>query len=272
MPEEGLGIWGIVIFLVAIFTIMYFLMIRPRQKQQKEHEEMIKGGNMEKANAPLELKWDGRVRSARELFRTLSDFLNKYGYENKYNPLKEESGAIEGTAIFSDNLRGKKDYSIRNKGYFWAGIVLLIVSLIVVSIALIGGPEPIVAVVGLILLIVAVALVVSSKVKLRRYVKLQIEGETYLAKGKHLGQISSEVTDVVSNCRVTFTAMVGNPRKEEHLDGLEKLTRDTKEWEGLREEFDSLIADFERLRPKIELPRVEGESHNQNNREPQDKP
>ena len=42
MPEEGLGIWGMVIFLVAIFALMYFLMIRPRQKQQKQHEEMEK--------------------------------------------------------------------------------------------------------------------------------------------------------------------------------------------------------------------------------------
>jgi preprotein translocase subunit YajC len=41
MGEEGLGIWGMVIFLVAIFAIMYFLMIRPRQKQQKQHEAMM---------------------------------------------------------------------------------------------------------------------------------------------------------------------------------------------------------------------------------------
>ena len=33
--------WGMVIFLVAIFALMYFLMIRPRQKQQKEHEAMM---------------------------------------------------------------------------------------------------------------------------------------------------------------------------------------------------------------------------------------
>jgi preprotein translocase subunit YajC len=33
--------WGMVIFLVAIFGIMYFLMIRPRQKQQKVHEAMM---------------------------------------------------------------------------------------------------------------------------------------------------------------------------------------------------------------------------------------
>jgi len=39
---ESLGTWGMVIFLVAIFAVMYFLMIRPKQKQQKEHEEMTK--------------------------------------------------------------------------------------------------------------------------------------------------------------------------------------------------------------------------------------
>jgi preprotein translocase subunit YajC len=33
--------WGMLIFLVAIFAVMYFLMIRPRQKQQKQHEEMM---------------------------------------------------------------------------------------------------------------------------------------------------------------------------------------------------------------------------------------
>jgi preprotein translocase subunit YajC len=33
--------WLMIVFLVAIFAIMYFLMIRPRQKQQKEHEAMM---------------------------------------------------------------------------------------------------------------------------------------------------------------------------------------------------------------------------------------
>ena len=33
--------WYMIIFLVAIFAIMYFLMIRPRQKQQKQHEAMM---------------------------------------------------------------------------------------------------------------------------------------------------------------------------------------------------------------------------------------
>jgi preprotein translocase subunit YajC len=40
--EEILARYGMIIFLVAMFAIMYFLMIRPRQKQQKQHQEMMK--------------------------------------------------------------------------------------------------------------------------------------------------------------------------------------------------------------------------------------
>ncbi len=40
--EEFLARYGMIIFLVLIFAVMYFLMIRPRQKQQRQHEEMMK--------------------------------------------------------------------------------------------------------------------------------------------------------------------------------------------------------------------------------------
>ena len=40
--EEGGTIWPMIIFLVVIFAVMYFLMIRPRQKQQREHEALTK--------------------------------------------------------------------------------------------------------------------------------------------------------------------------------------------------------------------------------------
>ena len=33
--------YGMIIFLVVIFGVMYLLMIRPRQKQQKQHEAMM---------------------------------------------------------------------------------------------------------------------------------------------------------------------------------------------------------------------------------------
>jgi preprotein translocase subunit YajC len=39
--SEILSKYGMIIFLVVIFAVMYLLMIRPRQKQQKQHEAMM---------------------------------------------------------------------------------------------------------------------------------------------------------------------------------------------------------------------------------------
>ena len=39
---DFLANYGMIIFLVVIFVGMYLLMIRPRQKQQKQHETMMK--------------------------------------------------------------------------------------------------------------------------------------------------------------------------------------------------------------------------------------
>ena len=39
---DFLANYGMIIFLVVIFIGMYLLMIRPRQKQQKQHEAMMK--------------------------------------------------------------------------------------------------------------------------------------------------------------------------------------------------------------------------------------
>lgn len=35
--------WGTLLFLGALFAIMYFLMIRPQQKQMKAHRELMAG-------------------------------------------------------------------------------------------------------------------------------------------------------------------------------------------------------------------------------------
>jgi preprotein translocase subunit YajC len=37
--EQGFD-WTIIIFLVLIFALFYFLMIRPQRKRQKEHQQM----------------------------------------------------------------------------------------------------------------------------------------------------------------------------------------------------------------------------------------
>ena len=46
LPEgaggEGDSPWTMIIFLVLIFGVFYFIMIRPQRKRQKEHEELMK--------------------------------------------------------------------------------------------------------------------------------------------------------------------------------------------------------------------------------------
>ena len=43
---EGGTIWPIIVFLVLIFGMFYFLMIRPQRRRQKEHEELVHGLNI----------------------------------------------------------------------------------------------------------------------------------------------------------------------------------------------------------------------------------
>ena len=40
---EGLfsGIWPMIIFIALLFGLMYFVMIRPQRRKQKEHDEMV---------------------------------------------------------------------------------------------------------------------------------------------------------------------------------------------------------------------------------------
>ncbi len=39
--QEGGSIWPMIIFLVVIFALFYFVMIRPQRKRQKEHQTMM---------------------------------------------------------------------------------------------------------------------------------------------------------------------------------------------------------------------------------------
>ena len=44
-PTEGedgtTSIWPMIVFLVVIFALFYFVMIRPQQRRQKEHQNMM---------------------------------------------------------------------------------------------------------------------------------------------------------------------------------------------------------------------------------------
>jgi preprotein translocase subunit YajC len=41
--SSGSSIWPMIAFLVVIFALFYFVMIRPQRKRQKEHQTMMQG-------------------------------------------------------------------------------------------------------------------------------------------------------------------------------------------------------------------------------------
>ena len=40
-PEGGTQSWTLIVFLVVIFAVFYFLMVRPQRKRAKEHQKVI---------------------------------------------------------------------------------------------------------------------------------------------------------------------------------------------------------------------------------------
>ena len=99
MPEQGIETWGMVIFLVAIFAAMYFLMIRPRQKQQKEHEEMTR-----------ELRAGDKVIIAGGIYGTIENL----GEDTV--TLKIESGAT--MKVARGSILAKQDIGESDRGTF----------------------------------------------------------------------------------------------------------------------------------------------------------
>ena len=99
MGEEGLGIWGMIIFLVVIFAVMYFLMIRPRQKQQKQHEAMMQ-----------ELRAGDRVIIAGGIYGQIE----KLGEDTVI--LKIESGAT--MRVARSSILGKQEVEESGGGVF----------------------------------------------------------------------------------------------------------------------------------------------------------
>ncbi len=41
--QQGGFDWTVIVFLVVIFAVFYFLMIRPQRKRQKEHQQLTQG-------------------------------------------------------------------------------------------------------------------------------------------------------------------------------------------------------------------------------------
>jgi preprotein translocase subunit YajC len=91
--------WGMIIFLVAIFGIMYFLMIRPRQKQQKEHEAMMQ-----------ELRPGDKVIIAGGIYGVIESLSEETAI------LRIESGAT--MKVARNSILGKQEVEESGKGIF----------------------------------------------------------------------------------------------------------------------------------------------------------
>jgi len=88
-----------IIFLVAIFAIMYFLMIRPRQKQQKQHEAMMQ-----------EIKPGDRVIIAGGIYGQIESLTEDTAI------LRIESGAT--MKVARSSILGRQEIEDTGKGIF----------------------------------------------------------------------------------------------------------------------------------------------------------
>ena len=97
--EQFLSQYGMIIFLVVIFAVMYLLMIRPRQKQQKQHEAMMQ-----------ELRPGDRVIIAGGIYGQIESLSEDTAI------LRIESGAT--MKVARGSILGKQEVEESSKGIF----------------------------------------------------------------------------------------------------------------------------------------------------------
>ncbi len=89
--EGGTSIWTMLIFVVLLFGLMYFVMIRPQRKKQKEHQQLIE-----------ELKRGDRVVTAGGIYGTIESI------SEDSVTIKVESGATMRVAKGSVSLKQER--------------------------------------------------------------------------------------------------------------------------------------------------------------------
>ena len=89
--EGGSSIWPMLIFVVLLFGLMYFVMIRPQRKKQKEHQQLIE-----------ELKRGDRVVTAGGIYGTIESI------SQDSVTIKVESGATMRVAKGSVSLKQER--------------------------------------------------------------------------------------------------------------------------------------------------------------------
>ena len=89
---EGMG--GTIVFLALMFGMVYFVLIRPQRKRQKEHEELTN-----------ELRKGDKVRTAGGIYGVLENV------NDENVTMKVESGAI--MRVAKDSVVSRQDNTIK---------------------------------------------------------------------------------------------------------------------------------------------------------------
>jgi preprotein translocase subunit YajC len=97
--SQFLAQYGMIIFLVVIFAVMYLLMIRPRQRQQRQHEAMMQ-----------ELRPGDRVIIAGGIYGQIESLSEDTAI------LRIESGAT--MKVARGSILGKQEVEESSKGIF----------------------------------------------------------------------------------------------------------------------------------------------------------
>jgi hypothetical protein len=161
------------------------------------------------------------------------EFLELQHWEHSYEPLKPESDAINGSALFSGKLVGRHD-----SHPWWRILVGILLCLTIILIP-----------VGLCFLR-----------KQRVEVIIEVEGESYRARGAEvLATQQKEVLDLMSDARVILRLNAGKVVKSRKTgEEVIKPTRSKNKTQELYREVTALKRKIdEEILPKIVLPELE---------------
>ena len=187
----------------------------------------------QKIRLPLTRRWNLRVRSPRELYWKLHEFLDSERWEHDYKPLQPKSDAINGSALFSNKLIGKHD------SHPWWRIL-----------------------VGILLCLTIILIPVGRCFfrKQRVEITIEVEGESYRARGAEvLTTQAKEMLDVISDCRVTLKLNAGKVVKRKKTgEEILKPTKSKRKTQELDRKVTALKSKIDKeILPKIELPELQ---------------
>lgn len=179
----------------------------------------------------FEYRWDVKTGSPRKLWRAINDFLTDNRYRHrypKYEELKFDPSAIEGTATFSRVTQSwRDDQRPLNVLQFLFGLLLCLT---------------------IILIYFGLQLIERSRAPVRYKIKIALEGEIYRARGSGTDGLStSEVLDVVADTRIVLNGWVGRAKNDSYgkLDPTDKTDTELKSFKAecaiLKRKLDNLL-------------------------------